>query len=204
MIVRILRRDSGQMMLSSRARSTVHLPINADGYLESVRAKGNEWLMNLKYFQGGSAILGRMQSTCSPVFDFLSEREVLVTTCLSAGADKLAAMTTEGRLLWEEQISGAVAWPLLVRSPDGLRMAREALVVSHSAKDSLLLGQDQIKGQRVQVLDAADGKVALETYATPALDAGGNVAISPSGRRVAVLNDGAIQVFELPAPPPLR
>jgi len=29
------------------------------------------------------------------------------------------------------------------------------------------------------------------------------VAISPSGRRVAVLNAGAIQVFELPAPPPL-
>ncbi len=35
------------------------------------------------------------------------------------------------------------------------------------------------------------------------LDAGGNVAISPSGKRVAVLNDGTIQVFELPAPPPL-
>jgi hypothetical protein len=33
------------------------------------------------------------------------------------------------------------------------------------------------------------------------LDAGGNVTISPSGRRVAVLNAGAIQIFELPAPP---
>jgi len=29
------------------------------------------------------------------------------------------------------------------------------------------------------------------------------VAISPSGRRVAVLGAGAIQIFELPAPPPL-
>jgi hypothetical protein len=55
----------------------------------------------------------------------------------------------------------------------------------------------------VRVFDAANGKVALEAPASPALDAGGNVAISPSGRRVAVLNDGAIQVFELPAPPPL-
>ena len=36
-----------------------------------------------------------------------------------------------------------------------------------------------------------------------ALDAGGNVAISPSGQRVAILNRGAIQVFQLPAPPPL-
>jgi hypothetical protein len=50
------------------------------------------------------------------------------------------------------------------------------------------------------VFDAADGKVALEAPANPALDAGGNVAISPSGRRVAVLNAGAIQIFDLPAP----
>jgi len=35
------------------------------------------------------------------------------------------------------------------------------------------------------------------------LDAGGNVAISPSGRRVAVIVSGAIQVFDLPPPPPL-
>ena len=32
--VRILRRDSGQVLLVSRSRSTVRLPINAEGYLE--------------------------------------------------------------------------------------------------------------------------------------------------------------------------
>jgi hypothetical protein len=210
-VVRILRRDSGQVILSSRAGSAVHLPINADGYLESEHARGNEWLMQLKYFRGGSTILGRVQSNCTPVFDFLSQREVLVTTCLPSGTDKLLAMTTEGRRLWEDPISKAVDWSLLVRSPDGLRLAREALVASPAVKSRLLSVQDQlatqlqdqIKGQQVQVLDAADGKVVLETYTTPALDAGGNVAISPSGCRVAVLNDGAIQVFDLPSPPPL-
>jgi hypothetical protein len=55
----------------------------------------------------------------------------------------------------------------------------------------------------VTVYDAATGDLALETPASPALDVGGNVAISSSGRRVAVLNAGAIQIFELPAPPPL-
>jgi hypothetical protein len=61
----------------------------------------------------------------------------------------------------------------------------------------------EIKGQRVEVIDAADGNIALETTASPTLDAGGNVAISPSGRRVAVLNGGQIQVFELPPAPPI-
>ena len=60
-----------------------------------------------------------------------------------------------------------------------------------------------MKGQLVRVFNAADGKVALEAPASPALDSGGNVAISPAGRRVAILNAGAIQVFDLPAAPPL-
>jgi hypothetical protein len=39
----------------------------------------------------------------------------------------------------------------------------------------------------------------VESPLKPVFDGGGNVAISPSGRRAAVLNAGAIQVFELPA-----
>jgi len=91
-------------------------------------------------------------------------------------------------------------WPLLVKSPDGSRVARETLAVSHPVNAYSPLDPDEIKGQLVRVFDAANGKEALAAPATPALDAGGNVAISPSGRRVAVLNAGAIQVFELPPP----
>ena len=201
--VRILRRESGQVVLVSRARSTVHLPINSDGYLESLRARGDEWLLNLNYFSGGSAILGQVESRCPPLYDFLSQREVLVTTCTPRGSGKLVAMTTEGRRLWDAETSNATVWPIVVRSSNGLRLAREALAISHPVRAGETLDQEDIKGQLVEVLDAADGKVVLETSASPILDAGGNVAISPSGRRVAVLNGGAVQVFELPMPAPL-
>jgi hypothetical protein len=201
--VRVLRRDSGQVMLVSRTHSAVHLPINSDGYLGSLRSDGNAWMLDLNYFGGGSNVFGRIDSTCSPLFDFLSEREVLVTACTDTGADKLVAMTTDGRRLWEAQTSDESIWPLVVRSPDGSRLAREALAITHPVSAREPVSQDDIKGQLVEVLDAADGKVALEASATPVLDAGGNVAISPSGRRVAVLNGGAIQVFELPPPPQL-
>jgi hypothetical protein len=201
--VRILRRDSGQVMLVSRSSSTVHLPINSDGYLESLRARGDTWLLNLNFFSGGSRILGQMDSSCSPLFDFLSQREVLVTTCSPTGAGKLVAMGTDGRRLWEAQTPEATIWPLVVRAPDGSRLAREALAVSHPVSAGASLSPEEIKGQLVEVLNAADGKVALETAASPDLDGGGNVAISPSGRRVAVLSSGGIQVFELPQPPTL-
>jgi hypothetical protein len=201
--VRILRRDSGQVMLVSRSPSTVHLPINSDGYLESLRARGNAWLLNLNFFNGGSRILGQVESTCSPLFDFLSQREVLVTTCSLTGAGKLVAMGTDGRRLWEAQTPDTTIWPLVVRAPDGSRVAREALAISHPVSAGASLSPEEIKGQLVDVLNAADGKVTLETAASPVLDGGGNVAISPSGRRVAVLAGSGLQVFELPPPLPL-
>jgi hypothetical protein len=84
---------------------------------------------------------------------------------------------------------------------DGSRLVRETLAVNHAVNAYSSLDAEDIKGQLVRVIDAATGKVALEASATPALDAGGNVAISPSGRRVAVLHDGSIEVFELPELP---
>ncbi|MGD0736787.1 MAG: hypothetical protein ABR976_16775 [Terracidiphilus sp.] len=202
LVVRILRRDSGKVMLVSRVRSAVHLPINSDGYLEGMRGNGLQWVLNLDYFSGGSRILGNIDSGCSPAYDFVSQRELLVTACGPGGGDKLVAMDTEGHRLWEDQTPATSIWPMVVNSPDGSRLARETLAVTHSVNAYAPLDQSDIKGQLVRVFDAATGRVALAAPANPVLDAGGNVAISPSGRRVAVLNAGSIQVFELPAPPP--
>jgi hypothetical protein len=201
MVVRVLHRDSGQVMLVSRTSATVHLAINSDGYLESLRSKDDKWMLNLNYFSGGSAILGQVDSTCSPLLDFVAQRELLATTCTDSGERKLVAMGTDGRPLWERQTPKATAWPLLVRSPDGSRVAWEALAITHEVNARSPIDQEDIKGQMVEILNAADGKVVLDAQANPVLDAGGNVAISPSGRRVAVINDGQIQVFELPSPP---
>jgi hypothetical protein len=203
LVVRILRRGSGQVMLVSRTRMSVHLPINSDGYIESLRGNGDQWLLNLKFFSGGSTELGKLNSACAPGFDFVSQRELVATACDGAGSHRLMAMTTDGRRLWEDLSSPQAIWPLLVMSPDGSRLARETLIVNHAVNAYSPLDSEDIKGQMVRVFDAANGKIELEAQAGPPLDAGGNVAFSPSGRRVALLNGGAIQVFELPEPPPL-
>ena len=190
-------------MLVSHSPSTVHLSINSEGYLEVLRAQNGLWLLQMNYLSGGSRILGQVESSCMPAYDFLSRRELLLTTCTLAGGSKLTAITTDSKRLWEALTSDATIWPLVVKAPDGLRIAREALAVTHRVTSSTTLSPDEIKGQLVEILDAADGKVVLETAASPILDGGGNVAISPSGRHAAVLSAGAIQLFELPPPPPL-
>jgi hypothetical protein len=200
LVVRILLRDSGKVLLISRSRIAVHIPLNADGYLESLRGRGLEWLLNLNRFTGGAEIMGRVASTCPPTVNFISQRELLASVCDAAGGDSLVAVTTEGRRLWQYPSLPLDIWPLLVIGPDGSRLARETLAVDHEVNAYQPFGRDDVRGQRVRIVDAATGKVALETPADPVFDAGGNVAISPSGRRVAVLNNGAIQVFDLPPP----
>jgi hypothetical protein len=202
-VVRILERSTGKVMLVSRARSPVHLPINAEGYLERLRANGSNWLLNMSFFSGGSRTLGRVDSSCSPNFDFITHSEFLVTACASWSATRLIAVTTDGRHLWEDDATNAEIWPLIVTSPDGFRFAREAIQVARPVSAYNPIDTSDVKGQSVRILNAADGSVALEAVASPALDAGGNVAISPNGQRVAILSDGAIQVFDLPPAPAL-
>jgi hypothetical protein len=203
LVVRILRRDSGKVMLVSRSRVPVHLAINSEGYLESIRGNGEQWMVNLSFFTGGSRMLGRVTSTCSPTFDFISPKELLVTACDKNGGQQLTAMGADGRHLWEDWIGPQSIWPLLVMGPDGSRLARETLAVNRPVSTFSPIDAEDIKGQLVRVFDAANGKIALEAPASPPLDAGGNVAISPSGRRVAVVNGGAIEVFDLPPPAPV-
>jgi hypothetical protein len=202
-VVRILDRSTGKVMLVSRVRSTIHVPINADGYIERLRGTGQIWLLNLKFFTGGSRILGRIESDCSPYFDFISQSEFLVTACASWGGKRLSAITTDGRRLWDDDLTSSAVWPVNVISPDGSRLALETLQVLRPVSSYIPIDTADVRVQLVRILNAADGTVALESTANPALDAGGNVAISPSGRKVALLTDGAIQVFELPPAPAL-
>lgn len=202
LVLRILRRDSGQVMLVSRIHNAIQLPINTEGYLESIRGQGMDWKINLNRFDGGETELGQVKSVCTPTLNFLSPREILAGTCSSLGDASLVAMTTRGRMLWKNESVNSV-WPLLKTSANGLRVARETLVVDHSVNTVAPLGTDDIKGQDVQVLDAATGKQVLRAAASPVFDVGGNVALSPSGKRVAVIMDEKIQLFDLPAPAPL-
>lgn len=198
-VLRILRRATGQVMLVSRTRMTVHLPINSEGWIETLRGKGHEWVLNMNQFRGGSQIIGRFDSMCAPSVEFISNGEALASACDPDNSRWMVALSTQGKRLWNVSRPAVQIWPRLIMAPNGLRLARETLVVTHEVGALSPLSFDDVEEQRVEVYDAATGKVQLTAPASPILDGGGNVAISPSGRRVAILDAGAIQVYELPA-----
>lgn len=199
-VLRIMQRLTGQVMLASRTPETVHLPINGDGYVETLRGKGHEWILNLNYFHGGNHIMGKIDSMCAPSVEFVSDPEAVVTTCNPDESRWMVATSTSGKRLWNAAKPATQIWPRLIMAPNGTRLARETLLAAHEVNTFAPLSFDDVKGQLVEVYDAATGKVELTSEASPILDGGGNVAISPSARRIAVLDAGAIQVYELPPP----
>ena len=202
LVVRILRRETGQVMLVSRVRMTVHLPINSEGYLEMLRGSGQTWVLNLAYFAGGNRILGKVESACSPPAEFLTKTLALVNVCDPEGGRDLVAMTTDGRRLWDAHQAPTQVWPLLIHAPDGSRVARETIMLDHAVDGfANMIDSGSMKAQLVEVFDSGTGKRLLKAPASPLLDGGGNVAISPSGNRVAILSDGAIQVYQIGAVP---
>jgi hypothetical protein len=208
LVSRTIKRASGEVVRVSRfpwTFQTSDWPMNAEGYVERVHERGNQWLLRLTNYAGRDRVLAHLESSCLPQYSYVSESELLVATCDQNGGWSLQAMSSSGDSLWEKKTSTNAIWPLLVMTPGGLWVARETLLLKRSVdRYKRLLDAKDLQGQMVKVFEAASGKIVLEAPLTPILDGGGNVAISPSGKRVAILNAGAIQIFQLPPPSSAR
>jgi hypothetical protein len=90
-------------------------------------------------------------------------------------------------------------WPRLAFSFSGTRFAAGFLRVSHPIDTAGSLNDEDVKEQVVQVFDTATGTPLLATTASPVLAAGQNFALSADGDRLAVLRDGAIEIYTVPS-----
>jgi hypothetical protein len=200
-VVRVLRLGTGEVMLASRAATAVHVPINSTGYVENLRSRGQDWALNFHYFSGGTRTIGTVPSSCDPDDSFLSENVILIQGCSDEGASRLTGMTIEGRTLWIAQAPDTQVWPQLTVAANGSRFGWITLDTIKPLDTFEPMASENVKEQSVTIFDAATGDIPLVSPLTPILDVGGNVAISPSGRRVALIHDGAIQLFDLPPAP---
>ncbi len=206
-LVRILSLSNRKVLLFSRTNGSIHIPVDGDGYYESLRGNENKWMVSFEYFTGATVPLAWVDSTCDPALDALAPGLVLASACTGNGARRLTAILRDRdkdhTRLWDFLLPPTKVWPILARSADGLRFARATLDVTHPVNAYNPLDNSDMRGQSIQVYDAATGQLQLTVPANPILDGGGNFALSPSGTRLAVLNSGNIEVFNLPPPPPI-
>lgn len=202
--IRVIRTATRQTIAVSHARVPLRLPLGPDGLIEALSGKGPHWIVRYNPFQGASRPLTEVDSACTPRFDFLGRGRLMMHVC-PASLDSLVAigMDMSGRQFWTYRWDTTHVWPFLARDSVGSRFAYGFMVLSRPAATPRSFGKDEVVGQEVDVLDAATGSLLLHAQASPVIDAGQNFALSPDGSRFAILNNGAIEVFDLPpATPP--
>jgi hypothetical protein len=112
----------------------------------------------------------------------------------------LDAWTTQGKKLWNGQREGHLVWPNFAYARTSARFAVSLLRVNHYIDLVDSLNDEDVREQRVQVFDSATGTLLMETTASPILTAGQNFALSEDGERLAVLREGAIEIYKVPQP----
>ncbi len=201
--ITVLNIDSRQVLAALKTESPIHVPITSTGYVGVAKDKGeDQFLIRFVPFEGESLVLGRVASTCTPHEEFLSPQALMIESCGPKSPDVyLDAWTTEGKKLWNGQREGHLVWPNFAYSRTSGRFAVSLLRVNHYIDLVDSLNDEDVREQLVQVFDSATGILLLETTASPILTAGQNFALSEDGERLAVLREGAIEIYKVPQPP---
>ncbi len=192
---------SREVVAALRTESPITVPITSTGYVGVARDKGeDQFLVRFVPFTGDPLVLGRVASTCTPHENFLNQKALVIESCGPKSSDTyLDAWTTDGKKLWNGRRDGRFVWPNFAYSRTGGRFAVSLLHVSHSIDLVDSLNDEDVREQVVQVFDSATGALLMTTNASPILTAGQNFALSEDGGRLAVLREGAIEIYDVPS-----
>ena len=196
-----------EVLDSLRTGTPTHVPITSTGYVGVAKDKGDkaedEFLVRFISFGGQELVLGKVASTCTPHENFVNPNAMMIESCGPKTSDVfLDTWTTAGKKLWSGHREGRLVWPTFAYSRSGGRFAVSLLRVSHSIDMVDSLNDEDVKEQVVQVFDAATGALLMATNASPILTGGQNFALSEDGERLAVLREGAIEIYNVPSAPP--
>jgi hypothetical protein len=194
---------SRDVLAALRTERPIHVPITSGGYVGVQEDKGqDQFLVRFIPFAGVSMVLGKVASSCTPHENFVNQTALMIESCGPKSTDAyLDAWTTDGKKLWNARRDGHLVWPTFAYTRTGARFAVGLLHISHTIDLADSLNDEDVREQIVQVYDAATGALLMTTTATPILTGGQNFALSADGDRLAVLRDGAIAIYKVPAPP---
>lgn len=205
--IRMVRLDQPKVVLNGHADAAGDVPANIDGYFTQEQVKENIWDVRFHpYDKSGKPegeIVAQTDSTCEPSEKVLNAKSVLVLSCPRGHNDRfVAAYSLNSQKLWDGRWQSNFTWPSFRVAQDGGSVAISWLAVNHPVSTREPIDDDEVQNQVLSVLDSRTGSLRLALLVKPIVSAGGNFALSADGNRLAVLNHGAIEVYDLPAPAP--
>ncbi len=175
----------------------VVLPMVQGGYLGVHQGNGKQWDVELNPFSGDSHVVTSVASTCQPVLQAVSQEAFLTQSCLPYSADHLVdAFDLHGRKLWEQVWQSRFTWGTFAYAAAGNRFAYGSVEVNHPLATLDPVDEASIVGQPVGIFSVETGKLDTVLDANPILTAGENFTLSPDGDKLAILRNGAIEVYD--------
>lgn len=179
----------------------------SSGYADSIH-KGDFWLVRFGPTPRERRNIARVRSQTVPRVFYSSNNSLLIGRCPAAACDySVTAFTVTGNRLWRQHWSQPRYFPAVTRSEDngrfGVSSLRHAVLSSAPANyddvenNDAGVAQDGVE-QDIQVFETASGDPVLSVGVSPAMMSGQNVSLSADGRRLAVLHDSTLEIYQLP------
>lgn len=206
--IRMVRLDERKLMLSARADVAGELPATVEGFFTQQKVGEESWNVWFKRYDepqsaGKGVNVAQFESACDPSAKVLNEQSVLILSCRPGHDDRfVAAYSLDRRKLWDGRWQSNFTWPAFRVAQNGTSVAISWLAVNHAVSASAAINDEDVQNQVLSVLDSRTGGLRLALLLKPIVSAGGNFALSADGNRLAVLNKGAIEIYDLPPPPP--
>ncbi len=205
--IQMIRLDRRRVIARARADTPLKLAVTPDGFVDQEQSAAGKWKIRLHPFASveneqdkpPAKSIYEIASTCMPTDEVIGASTLMLTTCSSRSADRfVTAIDLDGKALWTGQWTARYVWPTLALNPSGRNFAISWLRISHPVDTYDPLNDSDIQGQVVQVLSTRTGHLLLAVDASPVVSAGQNFALSADGSRLAVLNNGAIEIYAVP------
>ena len=182
------------------APNLIDIPATSDGYLDISRESAGVFLFDFQGHGGKRIELSPFETSCVPRPHFVSPTEFIAFGCRgSDDRQEMAGFNLHGEEPWINAFSNHHLFPYLVSAPAAGRFALSRTITAGSYIDVDNLTIDQVAAQEVTVHQAWDGRAVFKLAATPFQRSGQNFDLSADGQTLAIIHDGKIQTYKLPA-----
>ncbi len=180
-----------------------HLPvpgaiaITNQGMLGLLVGPENHWTTDLRLFQGSDRKMATIHSPCKPRLTPVSDSILIAGVCSAADEVSLEGYDMTGLLLWRIPVAEDRHLPKFLLTRNGAHFAIEWLHATHPLAALDPLNSKAIDAEIIDIYDTTTGVLIGSLRTTPVYTAGKNADFSPDGTRLAVLHDGAIEIYSL-------
>lgn len=181
------------------APAPLDLSLTSSGYIETSQESPTRWLFDFDSYTGKYVELSPFDTSCRPRPIFVSATEFIAFGCRGSD-DKVAlgGFNMKGEQMWQED-SDSSSFPSLAYAPSAGRFALSRNSTPASSGMTANFAPSDVTTQQIRVYQTYNGKQLLQVEATPVQRGGQNFDLSPDGMEFAVIHNGAVEVYTLPA-----